>query len=438
MINRMWIGLLAVIALLPLGGRAVATSELTILWAEWDPANYLQELANEYEKETGVKVTVETVNWPDFQDKAFMEFNAHADAYDMVVGDSQWLGAGATEGHYVELTDLVKETDLTKVMTPASMTYYSEYPKGSGRYWAVPLEADAVGWAYRKDWFEDPAERKAFKEKYGYDLAPPKTWMQLRDIAEFFYRPHANPPRYGVAIYTEQHGDGLIMGFMSELFSYGGELGDYSTCTVEGIVNSPQAIKALEAYKKLYSFTPPDWGNTTNREEDLAITGSLAAMSMNFFAFFPALANPAINPNASVTGYFASPAGPGGDRFTALGGQGISIVSYSRKQAEARKFLEWLVRDDTQRKWADLGGYTADAHILESEKFRNATPYNEAFYQSLFVVKDFWAEPYYAKLIEQMNARLAPYLLKDGGSAKGTLDGIAADWKTTIAENGCK
>ncbi|MGN6307897.1 MAG: carbohydrate ABC transporter substrate-binding protein, partial [Mesorhizobium sp.] len=26
--------------------------QLTIFWAEWDPANYLQELGNEYEKET--------------------------------------------------------------------------------------------------------------------------------------------------------------------------------------------------------------------------------------------------------------------------------------------------------------------------------------------------------------------------------------------------
>ena len=62
--------------------------ELTIFWAEWDPANYLQELVNEYEAETGVKVTVETTPWSDFQTKAFTEFNAKGDAYDMVVGDS--------------------------------------------------------------------------------------------------------------------------------------------------------------------------------------------------------------------------------------------------------------------------------------------------------------------------------------------------------------
>ena len=37
--------------------------------------------------ETGVKVTVETTPWPDFQTKAFTEFNAKGGAYDMVVGD---------------------------------------------------------------------------------------------------------------------------------------------------------------------------------------------------------------------------------------------------------------------------------------------------------------------------------------------------------------
>ena len=65
----------------------VRAEELTIFWAEWDPANYLQELVNEYTAETGVKVTVETTPWSDFQTKAFTEFNAQGDAYDMVVGD---------------------------------------------------------------------------------------------------------------------------------------------------------------------------------------------------------------------------------------------------------------------------------------------------------------------------------------------------------------
>ena len=45
------------LALMP--ATLARAEELTIFWAEWDPANYLQELVNDYTKETGVKVTVQ-------------------------------------------------------------------------------------------------------------------------------------------------------------------------------------------------------------------------------------------------------------------------------------------------------------------------------------------------------------------------------------------
>jgi multiple sugar transport system substrate-binding protein len=120
-----------------------------------------------------------------------------------------------------------------------------------------------------------------------------------------------------------------------------------------------------------------------------------------------------------------------------LGGQGISIISYSRNQEEAKKFLEWLVRDDIQARWAELGGYTAHAKTLESQEFRNATPYNEAFYQSMFVVKDFWAVPYYAELLQHLNDRLGPYVVGSESSAREALNALAADWQATIAKYGC-
>ena len=122
-------------------GTAAYSQELTIFWAEWDPANYLQELANEYEKETGVKVTVETTPWPDFQTKAFTEFNAKGSAYDMVVGDSQWIGAASEAGHYVDLSEFFAKHKLTETMAPATVKYYAEYPAASGKYWSVQPSA---------------------------------------------------------------------------------------------------------------------------------------------------------------------------------------------------------------------------------------------------------------------------------------------------------
>jgi multiple sugar transport system substrate-binding protein len=427
-------GLMAGVGFAALSTSGAFAQELTIFWAEWDPANYLQELVNEYEAETGVKVTVETTPWSDFQTKAFTEFNAKGSAYDLIVGDSQWLGAASTGGHYVDLTEFFNANKVGEIMAPATVKYYAEYPGNSQKYWAIPAEGDAVGWSYRKDWFEDPKEQEAFKAKYGYDLGVPKDWKALRDTAEFFYRP--DEKRYGIAIYTDNSYDALAMGFENALFSFGGELGNPETYEVEGYINSDKAVAALEAYRELYGFTPPGWAKTFFVENNQAITEGLAAMSMNYFAFFPALLNESTNPNAKNTGFFANPAGPDGDQFAALGGQGISVVSYSENQEEAMKFLEWFIKDSTQKRWAELGGYTASAAVLESEEFRNATPYNEAFYQTMFKVKDFWAVPEYAELLSQMNQRLYPYVTSGEGTAKEALDALAADWTETFKKYG--
>ena len=432
--RRSLTGIVAGIAFSLATSTASFAQELTIFWAEWDPANYLQELANQYEAETGVKVTVETTPWSDFQTKAFAEFNAKGDAYDMVVGNSQWLGAASEGGHYVDLTDFVKENNVLEKMAPATVKFYSEYPGNSGKYWSIPTEGDAVGWSYRKDWFEDPKEKEAFKAKYGYELGVPKTWKEMTEIAEFFHRPDQN--RYGIAIYTQNQYDGLAMGFENALFSYGGELGDYSTYKVDGYINSDKAIAAAENYRKLFGFTPPGWTNAFFVEDNQAITENLAAMSMNYFAFFPSLLNESTNPNAKSTGFFANPAGPGGDQFAALGGQGISIVSYSKNQEEAMKFLKWFIQDDVQKKWAELGGYTCNKAVLESAEFQNATPYNKAFYETMFKVKDFWAVPEYAELLQQLNQRVYPYIVNGQGTAKEALDALAADWNATFKKYG--
>ena len=84
---------------------APAVEELTIWWAQWDPANYLQEIGNLYEEETGIKVTVVQEPWGSYFNRVSAEWAARGTGFDMVVGDSQWIGQGVTEGHYIDMTD---------------------------------------------------------------------------------------------------------------------------------------------------------------------------------------------------------------------------------------------------------------------------------------------------------------------------------------------
>ncbi len=52
--------------------------------------------------------------------------------------------------------------------------------------WGLPLMGEAPVCCYRADMLEDPAHREAFRRATGRDLAPPATWAEFAEIAEFF------------------------------------------------------------------------------------------------------------------------------------------------------------------------------------------------------------------------------------------------------------
>ena len=165
--------------------------------------------------------------------------------FDMVVGDSQWLGLSTASGLYVELTDFIKDNSLDTLVPPATIKYYSEY---DDKLWAYPTEGDAIGWAYRKDLFEDPAEKEKYFAQYGRELAPPNTLSELKDIANFFTRPDED--LYGVGMYVSSDYDAITMGFETAMFSYGGDW-QHLTQEAEKKDLSP-SIDALQFYKDLY------------------------------------------------------------------------------------------------------------------------------------------------------------------------------------------
>ena len=417
---------------------AGGVKELNILWAQWDPADYLQQIGNMYEQETGIKVNVVQEPWGTFGDRFFTEMAAKGDAWDMVVGDSQWLGQGATQGHYVDLTDFMVGNGIADSVTEATLTYYGEYPTGSGKYYAFPTEGDADGWAYRKDLFEDPDEMAAFEAEYGYPLAVPETYDQLMDIAKFFTRP--DDGLYGVAIYTQKDYDAITMGVENTMFSWGASWQDDKN-NVMGVVNSPEAIDAVQFYRDLYECCQaPGLSNAFFTETNDALISGQAVMIMNYFAFFPALVNEATNPHAANTGFFANPAGPNGSRSAALGGQGMSIISYisPERQEAAKDFIKWFAQENIQAEWAKLGGYTCNKNVLQTDEFLNATPFNPAFAETMGFVKDFWNIPIYSELLEVTQRELSAFIVEGQGTAEETMNTIAEEHDKILTENGFK
>jgi multiple sugar transport system substrate-binding protein len=404
---------------------------VTIWWAQWAPSDGLQALGKEYEKETGVTVKVHQIPWSSFQDQVFLNFGNRTTSFDIVVGDSQWLGRGATDKLYLELTDWLSKAVDMKSIHPQALQYLCEYPTGSGRYFAAPAETDAVGFAYRRDWFEDEGEKAAFEAKYKRALAVPQTWDELRQVAEFFHRPAEK--RYGAALLTGRGYDSLVMGFQQILWAYGGSWGDRETFQVKGHLDKPEAVEALKFQRALLGYAPPNGANLDYGKVLEAFVSGSVAMAMDYFAFFPKI----VSDMGDRAGFFVVPA-RGERRFSSLGGQGMSISTKvpEAQQKLAKDFIAWFLKRETQERWITKeAGFTANTEVLASEAFTKRTAYNAPLAESMNYLKDFWNVPPYNELLASATQRLGQAL--DGEmTEKAALEALAVEHERIFKEAG--
>jgi len=428
------LGLAAVASVQPAQAQG---KQITLCWAAWDPANALVELSKDFTQASGIQMKFEFVPWPNFADRMLNELNSKGRLCDLMIGDSQWIGGSAENGHYVKLNDFfAKEGIKMGDFLPATVEAYSTWPKGSTNYWALPAMGDALGWTYRKDWFQRPELQAEFKAKHGRDLAAPKTWTELKQVAEFFQGREIDGKKvYGTAIFTERGSEGITMGATAALYAWGFRYDDpKKPYSMAGVVNSKEAVEALEFYRSLYKCcTPPGYTDAYMQEGLDAFKSGQVAMQMNWFAFFPGLYKDE-KVGGERIGFFKNP----GQKVEAstLGGQGISVVSYSPNRDEALAYIKWFAQPEVQKKWWSLGGYAVHNAVLKDPGFAKSAPFAEEFLNAMSGVKDFWQEPAYAQLLLAMQKRVHDYVVAERGTAKEALDLLVKDWEEVFKDEG--
>ena len=427
----------AAVVMAPVDQARAEGKQITLCWAAWDPANALVELSKDFTAKSGIDMKFEFVPWPNFADRMLNELNSHGKLCDLIIGDSQWIGGSAENGHYVKLNDFFdKEKISMDDFLPATVYAYSTWPKGTPNYWALPAMGDALGWIYRKDWFAKPEIQAEFKAKYNRDLAPPKTWDELKEVAEFFQGREIDGKKvYGAAIFTERGSEGITMGATAALYAWGFQYDDpKNPYHMDGIVNSPDAVAALDAYKALFKCcTPPGYTNAYMQEGLDAFKSGQVAMAMNWFAFWPGMYKDP-NVGGEHIGFFVNPS----EKIAAstLGGQGISVVAYSDKQDEALQYIKWFAQPDVQKKWSQLGGYSCAKAVVLDPGFKDTSPFAADFLVAMQQVKDFWQEPAYAQLLQAMQKRIHDFVVADQGTAQEALDSLIKDWTQVFQDEG--
>ncbi len=195
----------------------VWAADITITMAapDWPPTRFMKEHFDAtYQSPAGHNTTLDMdfIPWPSFYERVAASLTSGEQKYQMIVTDSQWLGAFVEGGYYMNLTDKINaDPELTAIMQdlhPALVSAYSTYPHRTRAqleeagvvpapgvsYYGFPQFPDTYVTFYREDIFCHEGEMAAFQEKYGTNL--PCTyedwqdvdWDKFSQIGEFFQR----------------------------------------------------------------------------------------------------------------------------------------------------------------------------------------------------------------------------------------------------------
>ncbi|HWK65206.1 MAG TPA: extracellular solute-binding protein [Rhizobiaceae bacterium] len=186
-----------------------------------DPRNFSGPM---WEQLTGIKSNVVELSNPDQYSKAVAEHIAGSGAYDVLDISPAWTPSLADGGVIAPLDDYI-----AKYMNMADLEdyhpLYKALPTYKGKIWGFFDDGDMFALYYRKDIFEDSKMMEAYQAKFSRPLAPPKTWEEYAETAQFITDQLA-PKVYGAGHFRKAGSPGNQFDFLQQYRANGGKLFD--------------------------------------------------------------------------------------------------------------------------------------------------------------------------------------------------------------------
>ncbi|MFZ0882460.1 MAG: extracellular solute-binding protein, partial [Candidatus Acidiferrales bacterium] len=268
------------------------------------------------------------------------------------------------------------------------------------------------------------ADKQAFRERYGYDLAPPRDWKQYRDVAEFFTRP--DQKFYGTLLQGKRF-PAVWFEWLNFAFSFGGGVMEKEFSWDYGpiVINSPETIQATEYYDSLKKFSPAGitnftWDDAVGQMRD----GHIFMCILWSDALFHVV-DPKVSTVVGKVGYAPLPSGNAG-RVAQIAGSTYMVSRNSRHPREAFEFELWMLRRENQIQQELGGGASARQSVYRDPRVLEL-PYATADSQSLAVARNMIdTSPETPQISEVIEASISD-VLADKKSTRQALDGAAVE-----------
>ncbi|MEO8848271.1 MAG: extracellular solute-binding protein [Casimicrobiaceae bacterium] len=330
-------------------------------------------LAKQFEtiaKQWGMNIDVRYVTTDQLAKKVVLDYVAGADTWDLVyTGGVQRMYEWYAGGILVDLAPMIKKDGDAKTLD------WDGFTEGARR--AVQLDGKILGLAvatsdqalaYRKDLFNNAAEKAAFKTRFGYDLAPPETYAQFRDVAQFFTRKKGEKLAGNVlsndfygASSADKNGTFLWHTYENLILAFGVKLYDPATKKV-GLL-SPASVAAATFIQSIVPYLPPDHALMSTAESTNHFVNGEVAMFVEYFdRVVGAVGQEKSIIKSDQVGYVFPPTEPGnplGRKHAFRSGPAVvGIYGRSRNKLAAYKLLEAAMSTQSQiQMMHDTPGY---------------------------------------------------------------------------------
>ncbi len=375
--------LLMTATLLVAAEQKYAGVTIRVIAEQQNPTLAMQKQIPKFEEITGIKVELEIGPMDNVVGKEILALESGTGAYDIISIPYQFLGQLVENGYLQPLDPFLNRKDL-KLEDFDKSDLISGMVSASGEWkgvsYGIPSNSCIMIMFYRKDIFENPEEKAAFKAKYGYELKVPVNWIQYRDLAEFFTRKPGDNLMgetlkhsfYGTSIAGKRH-DAMTCEWLNYAWSFGGGIFDE-----EGnlVINNPKNVEALTYFKDLVEFCPPGVSNNTWDELTTQMQQGIVAMEIQWNDCAPSIEDPETSKVVGKVGYALIPKR---EVPVAHFGAWTYFIPVDAPNAEAAwLFLQWVNTYKVQKAIALEGGFPCLTSVYNDPELSEKLPYWKA------------------------------------------------------------
>lgn len=316
----------------------------------------LQQIADKWTEQSGVKVNIEVVDW----DNYWTLLEAGAQGGEMP--DVFWMHSNTAQmymenGILLDLTDYIAADDAVK-----QENYYDgvwNLYNSDGRQYALPKDHDTIALLYNKAIFDE------------YGVAYPTdewTWEDMYEAAKTIFE-SSGGEIYGMAMNTSNNQDG----WYNLVYDYGAQVitDDHKGTTI----GSAEGKKGMEMVRKLLTVGAPQSVVAETGTDSLFQSGKTAMITQGSWMINAFYTSDHAADYAWAMLPYADTNGNGscdeGERYSAYNGLGWAANANVKDPKACYDLISYLCSEEGQRMQAELG-VTMGGMKGVSESFANA------------------------------------------------------------------